>query len=114
MRSTNFWQGTDGSEVSIVIGYFQGSKTATASINYNTPDKLFKIESCLGKGCHVLIEQGEDQNHPTMIGIDVKGPSESMFRDQIPFGKYILLVLTVPTVCCTTYDQSTAFSIYWQ
>jgi hypothetical protein len=62
MKSINFRQGTDGSEVSIFIGRVLGSssETDTASITYNTPDKLFKIESCLGIGCHVLIKQGED------------------------------------------------------
>jgi hypothetical protein len=68
-------------------------KTVTALINYSTPDKLFKIESCLGIGCHVLIEQGEAQNHPTMIGVDIKkaGIPEAISRNQLPFGKVIYI-----------------------
>jgi hypothetical protein len=103
IKSTNFRQGTDGSEVSILIGQLAGSssKTATASINYNNPDKLFKIESCLGEGCHVFIEQGEDQNHPNMMGVDVKksGLPEAISRNQLPFGENMSLILTIPILC---------------
>jgi hypothetical protein len=103
IKSTYFRQGTDGSEVSIFIGQLAGSssKTATASINYNNPDKLYKIESCRGEGCHVLIEQGEDQNHPNMIGIDVKkaGLPQVISRNQPPFGEDMSLILTAPILC---------------
>jgi hypothetical protein len=60
-------------------------------LNYYNPDKLFKIESCLGIGCHVLIEQGEDQNHPKIIGVEAKGLTEERSHNQIPFGEVILL-----------------------
>jgi hypothetical protein len=38
-----------------------------------------KVESCLGKRCHVLIEQGKQQNHPNVSAIDVENLQLPMF-----------------------------------
>jgi hypothetical protein len=48
----------------------------------------------LGIGCHVLIEQGEAQNHPIMIGVDINeaGLPEAISRNQLPFGEVIYIV----------------------
>lgn len=51
----------------------------------------------MGLGCHVLIEQGDDQNHPAMIGVDVEmaGLPEMMSPYKKAFGECLLTLVAI-------------------
>ncbi len=51
-----------------------GTDALHANLNYVTPDKTFTVEPCRSKelpGCHVLIEEDEEHNSPSVEGIEV-------------------------------------------
>lgn len=67
-------QGLDGSEVVLSVNDDDANsrRTLSASLNYANPDKLLIVENCeTDPDCHVLFEEGEENNHMVVDTIEV-------------------------------------------
>lgn len=61
----------DGSQSILTLGTFKtdGSPTLTASVAFSDEKRDLNVESCGGNGCHVLIEESQEQRDPALDSI---------------------------------------------